>query len=64
VGGKKTGIKSERFSYAEFQKELGKQEARFGKIIEDYARNYENMTDEAARRLLDDYLADRIPIVK
>jgi hypothetical protein len=43
--------------YDNYQKELDNLADRFIKLIEDYARNYETMSDEAAMKLLDEYLA-------
>ena len=43
--------------YDSYQKELDNLTDRFIKLIEDYARNYETMSDEVARKLLDEYLA-------
>jgi hypothetical protein len=43
--------------YDSYQKELDNLTDRFIKLIEDYARNYETMSDEVAVKLLDEYLA-------
>jgi hypothetical protein len=43
--------------YDSYQKDLYKLAGRFTKLIEDYARNYQTMSDEVARKLLDEYLA-------
>ena len=43
--------------YDSYQKELDNLTNRFIKLIEDYARNYETMSDEVAMKLLDEYLA-------
>jgi len=43
--------------YDNYQKELDNLADRFIKLIEDYARNYGTMSDEAAMKLLDEYLA-------
>ena len=42
--------------YENYQKELGKLNERLLKLIEDYANNYESMTDEKARELTNKYL--------
>ena len=43
--------------YDNYQKELDSLTDRFIKLIEDFARNYETMSDEVAMKLLDEYLA-------
>jgi acetyl-CoA carboxylase carboxyltransferase component len=39
-----------------YQKDLGKVQDRIKKLIEEYAQNYESMTDAAAKKLLDDMI--------
>jgi acetyl-CoA carboxylase carboxyltransferase component len=39
-----------------YQKDLGKVKDRIKKLIEEYAQNYESMTDAAAKKLLDDMI--------
>ena len=43
--------------YDAYQKELAKRNERAGKLIEDYAKNYESMSNEAAKKLIDDFQA-------
>jgi hypothetical protein len=43
--------------YESFQKDLGKHNERLLKMIEDYAQNYETMTDQKAQIFTRDYLA-------
>jgi hypothetical protein len=43
--------------YEAYQKELGSLMERTIRLIEDYAGSYEGMSDETAKRLVDDYLA-------
>lgn len=43
--------------YDSYQKELGKLFDRDIKLIQDYAKNYETMSDEVAKKLLDEYMA-------
>ncbi len=43
--------------YEDYQKKLGKLGDRLLKLIEDYAANYESMSDSVAKNLVDDYLA-------
>jgi len=43
--------------YEDYQKKLGKLGDRILKLIEDYAANYLNMSDAAAKKMMDNYLA-------
>jgi hypothetical protein len=43
--------------YESFQKDLGKHNEKLLKLIDNYAQNYETMTDQAAQALTKDYLA-------
>ena len=43
--------------YDAYQKDLGKLWDRSFKVIEEYAKNYESMTNEAAKKLVDEYIA-------
>lgn len=43
--------------YEEYQKDLGGLNARMLRLIQDYAKNYNAMTDETAKKLVGDYLA-------
>ena len=43
--------------YEDYQKALDKLNALTGKLIEDYARNYERMSDMVAKTIVDDHLA-------
>ena len=43
--------------YDSYQKELSKLFDRKIKLIQDYAKNYETMSDEVAKKLLDEYMA-------
>jgi len=43
--------------YEDYQKELSKLADRTVKLIEDYAVNYQTMTEESAKELLNGYLA-------
>jgi len=43
--------------YESFQKDVGKHNEKLLKLIEDYAQNYETMTDQKAQALTKDYLA-------
>jgi len=43
--------------YDEYQKALGSTNDRTLKLIQDYAKNYNSMTDEAAGKLLDEMVA-------
>lgn len=51
--------------YEEYQKDLGGLNARMLRLIQDYAKNYNAMTDETAKKLVGDYLAieqDRVKL--
>ena len=50
--------------YEDYQKALEKLDALTGKLIEDYARNYQNMSDMAAKTIVDDHLALEMERVK
>ena len=53
--------------YDAYQKELGNLAGRAKQLIDYYARNYKSMTDEAAKKLLDDHLtiqADRLKLMQ
>lgn len=50
--------------YERYQKELGAVNDRLAKLIEDYATNYANLTDEVARRMVDGYLAIEVDRLK
>ena len=53
--------------YDAYQKSLIKLGDRTLKMIEDFAKNYETMSDEAATKMIDDYLdlqADRLELMK
>ena len=53
--------------YEGYQKDLGKIVDRARKLIEDYANNYQTMTDATAKKLLDDTIAienDRLKLKK
>ena len=43
--------------YDSYQKELGKLFDREIKLIQNYAKNYETMSDEVAKSLVDEYMA-------
>ncbi len=43
--------------YDSYQKELGKLNERLIKLIDEYAKNYETMTDQTAQSLTNKYLA-------
>ena len=43
--------------YESFQKDIGKHNEQLIKLIEDYAQNYETMTDPKAQAMTKDYLA-------
>ncbi len=43
--------------YDSYQRDLGKLFGREIKLIQDYAKNYETMSDEVAKKLLDEYMA-------
>ncbi len=51
--------------YESYQKDLGLVNGRMLVLLEDFAKNYNAMTDEEAKKLVDDYLAieqDRITL--
>jgi calcineurin-like phosphoesterase family protein len=51
--------------YESYQKDLGLLNGRMLVLVQDYAKNYQAMTDEVAKRLVDEYLAieqDRIKL--
>ena len=53
--------------YEDYQKELGKLVDKTVKLIDNYATNYETMTEEAAKGLIDGYLAietERVTFMK
>ena len=53
--------------YESYQKEIGKIVERSKKLIEDYAKNYEAMTDATAKKLTDDMISienDRLKLKK
>jgi len=53
--------------YENYQKDLGKLVDKAVKLIENYAANYETMTEEAAKELIDGYLAiegERVTLMK
>ena len=53
--------------YENYQKDLGKIVDRAKKLIEDYAKNYQSMTDATAKKLLDDMISienDRLKLKK
>ena len=43
--------------YESYQKDLGSLNARTGRLIQEYAKNYEAMTDDVARGLVSEYMA-------
>ena len=43
--------------YDSFQKDLGRHNEKLVKLIQDYAKNYDTMTDQKAQALTKDYLA-------
>ena len=43
--------------YDSYQKDLAKLNDRAGKLIQDYAKNYESMSNEAAKKMIDDFMA-------
>ena len=43
--------------YDSYQADLGKLWDRSIKVIEEYAKNYQSMTNEAAKKLVDEYVA-------
>ena len=53
--------------YEDYQKELGKLVDKTVKLIDNYATNYETMTEEAAKELINGYLAiegERVALMK
>ena len=53
--------------YEDYQKELGKLLNKTAKLIDNYAANYQTMTEEAAKGLIDGYLAietERVTLMK
>ena len=53
--------------YENYQKELGKLLNKTAKLIDNYAANYQTMTEEAAKGLIDGYLAietERVTLMK
>ena len=53
--------------YEDYQKELGKLLNKTAKLIDNYAANYQTMTEEAAKGLIDGYLAietERVTFMK
>ncbi len=50
--------------YESYQGELAQVEARAGRLVEEYARNYRAMSDEVAKKLLDEFLAIEADRVK
>jgi hypothetical protein len=53
--------------YEDYQKELGKLLDKTAKLIDNYAANYQTMTEEAAKGLIDGYLAietERVTLMK
>jgi len=42
--------------YDQFQSDLGKIKDRYGKLIESFAKNYETMSNETAKKLVNDSL--------
>ena len=42
--------------YDQFQSDLGKIKDRYAKLIESFAKNYENMSNETAKKLVNDSL--------
>jgi hypothetical protein len=50
--------------YDSYQKELGKLFDRKIKLIQDYAKNYETMSDEVAKSLLDEFMANEREYLK
>ena len=53
--------------YENYQKDLGKLVDKTVKLIENYAANYQTMTEEAAKELIDGYLAiegERVTLMK
>lgn len=50
--------------YEDYQKALDKLNGLTGKLIEDYARNYESMSNMVAKTIVDDHLAIEMERVK
>jgi hypothetical protein len=53
--------------YEDYQKELGKLLDKTAKLIDNYAANYQTMTEKAAKELIDGYLAietERVTLMK
>lgn len=50
--------------YEDYQKALDKLNALSGKLIEDYGRNYESMSDMVAKTIVDEHLAIEMERVK
>ncbi len=53
--------------YENYQKDLGKLVDKAVKLIDNYAANYETMSEEAAKELIDGYLAiegERVTLMK
>ncbi len=53
--------------YENYQKDLGKLVDKTVKLVENYAANYETMTEEAAKELINGYLAvegERVKLMK
>jgi Spy/CpxP family protein refolding chaperone len=53
--------------YDEYQKGLGSLAKRSGELIEAYAENYQNMSNDAAKKMLQDYLniqGDRVKLMQ
>ena len=53
--------------YEDYQKELGKLLDKTAKLIDNYAANFQTMTEEAAKGLIDGYLAietERVTLMK
>jgi hypothetical protein len=50
--------------YESYQGELAQVEARTGRLLEEYARNYRAMSDQEAKKLLDEFLAIEADRVK
>jgi hypothetical protein len=53
--------------YGEYQEALDKLTDRMLRVIDEYAKNYSSMSDEMAKKLIDDYVAieeDRIALMK
>ena len=51
--------------YESYQGELAKVEDRTGRLLDEYARNYRAMSDQVAKKLLDEFLvieADRLKL--